>query len=402
MPQSTRRSLFRLVPVAFTALVAAAGAFAAPGDEDLERLRNRIEQIGSELQDSGARRDALTAELRESEERIGRLTRHLNNSEKVVADFKQRLSELQTRIKRANKRVIEARAALEAHLRSAYLLGRHEQLRLLLKEDDPAMVSRLIVYYDYITRSRSRQVTELQQAIHNMQEEEQASVAAEQRLRESLAIAAGEKDRLEKAQRVREELIAALNRELSGKDVQLKRLKEDRAYLEKVLAGLLAGPITPLPETADVAAGQGSSSPAPASKEPFVKRKGDIPWPAGGARSARFGERRASGVAWDGVLIAAPEGGLVRAVHAGRVVYADWLRGFGLLLILDHGDGYMTLYGYNQSLFKEVGEMVSEGDAVGVVGRSGGQEEAGVYFGIRYNGRAVDPEKWCGPPLKAG
>jgi len=387
-------------------LLGAGGARGA--DEDLERLRNRIQEIGNEIQNSEARRDALTLELKESEQRIGQLTRHLKESEQAVAELQRNISELQPRLARARKQVAAARAGLAAHLRSAYLLGRQERLRLLLKEDNPAMVSRLIVYYDYITGARGRQVVELQQSIETMQREQEADKAAQQKMRETRASAAEEKRRLEKAQRVREELIAALGKEIAGKDVQLRRLKEDRERLEKLLASLVAGPVTPLPvPTEETGAAEAPAAPAPVAVateggEPFGRRKGKIAWPAEGGLAARFGERRASGITWDGVMIAATEGTLVRAVHPGTVVFADWMRGFGLLLILDHGDGYMSLYGYNQGLLKEVGAQVGAGEALGVVGRSGGQEEAGVYFGIRYQGRALDPDKWCATPAAAG
>jgi murein hydrolase activator len=217
-----------------------------------------------------------------------------------------------------------------------------------------------------------------------------------------------ERGRLEQAQRVRQELIGALGRELSGKDSERRRLQEDRQRLEGILANLLAGPEAELPDPAAAPSAPVPPRPEVAGAAPVVveasfrRRMGSIDWPAAGALAARFGERRASGVAWDGVLIAAAEGTPVRAVHPGRVVFADWLRGFGLLLILDHGEGYMSLYGYNQGLFKEVGDQVGAGEALGVVGRSGGQEEPGVFFGIRHNGRALDPDKWCTRPLAAG
>jgi septal ring factor EnvC (AmiA/AmiB activator) len=134
----------------------------------------------------------------------------------------------------------------------------------------------------------------------------------------------------------------------------------------------------------------------PVTEEPFASRKGELAWPAKGRIGARFGSARGVGrLYWDGVLIEAPEGGEVRSVHYGRVAFADWLRGFGLLLIIDHGDGYMTLYGYNQSLFKETGEWVEAGEVIAQVGRSGGRSTSGVYFGIRHNGEPIDPKKWC-------
>jgi septal ring factor EnvC (AmiA/AmiB activator) len=135
----------------------------------------------------------------------------------------------------------------------------------------------------------------------------------------------------------------------------------------------------------------------------FAALKGKLPWPLAGRTVVRFGSRRRpSGLRWDGLVIAAPLGTEVRAVHRGRVAFSDWLRGFGLLLILDHGDGYMTLYGYNQSLFKEVGEWVETGEPVALAGRSGGRLSPGVYFGIRVHGKPVNPIKWCSNTRRMG
>ena len=128
---------------------------------------------------------------------------------------------------------------------------------------------------------------------------------------------------------------------------------------------------------------------------PFKQLKGALEWPTRGRLTTLYGALKAVGLKWDGVIISAPEGQEVKSIHHGRVAFADWLRGFGLLLIIDHGDGYMTLYGHNQSLFKEIGEWVKPGETVALVGRSGGKGSAGVYFGIRYNGRPVNPQSWC-------
>ncbi len=129
--------------------------------------------------------------------------------------------------------------------------------------------------------------------------------------------------------------------------------------------------------------------------KPFKALRGGLEWPARGRLVSLFGTQRAGNLKWDGVVIAAKEGSEVKAIHHGRVAFSDWLRGFGLLMIIDHGDGYMSLYGHNQSLFKETGDWVEPGETIAVMGNSGGQRNAGVYFGIRYKGKAVNPKKWC-------
>jgi septal ring factor EnvC (AmiA/AmiB activator) len=130
-------------------------------------------------------------------------------------------------------------------------------------------------------------------------------------------------------------------------------------------------------------------------QQPFHSRKGKLRWPARGRLAQRFGAPRSGGLRWRGVMIEAQEGGEVRAVSQGRIAFSDWMRGFGLLLIIDHGDGYMSLYGHNQTLYKEVGEWVDTGEVVALLGASGGRTESGLYFEMRHKGRPINPVHWC-------
>ncbi len=211
---------------------------------------------------------------------------------------------------------------------------------------------------------------------------EQEISEEEQRLQQLFAKEEVEKQQLELAGEKRERIIAALNLQLQSKAQELEGLQANEKQLQSLLI-----------ELQDVLADIPLD---PAANTPFSSRKGKLPWPATGRISASFGSTREVGkLRWDGVLIEAPEGREVRSVHYGRVAFADWLRGFGLLLIIDHGDGYMSLYGYNQSLFKETGEWVEAGEVIAQVGSSGGRSSTGVYFGIRHNGEPVDPKGWC-------
>ena len=189
---------------------------------------------------------------------------------------------------------------------------------------------------------------------------------------------------MQRSQGQRRDVVARLTQELNDQSRQLDRLQSDERDLQTLITGLEEA-------LADIPAEH-------PQQLAFVGLRGRLPWPASGRIVNRFGSPKLGALVWDGVMISAPEGREVRAVHHGRVAFADWLRGFGLMLIVDHGDGYMTLYGHNQSLFKEAGDWVEVGEPVALVGSSGGREQAGVYFGIRYQGRAVDPAKWCRRP----
>ncbi|RMG35548.1 MAG: hypothetical protein D6720_06945 [Gammaproteobacteria bacterium] len=260
-------------------------------------------------------------------------------------------------------------------------MGRQERLRLVLDQDDPGEISRLLTYYDYLNRERVRRVSDIRrrlQALRQTQkalEQEQARLAAlEQAQRER-------KRALEAEQLTRRRLVAKLAAEIEGQGARLTRLQRNEQQLQLLLRNLQDA-------LADIPA-------ETVQQTPFPKMRGKLPWPVKGVIRKAFGDPKIGQLRWDGVMIAAPEGREVRAVHAGRVAFADWLRGFGLLLIVDHGDGYMTLYGHNQSLFKEPGDWVQKGETIATVGDTGGRRETGIYFAIRRNGKPVDPLRWC-------
>jgi septal ring factor EnvC (AmiA/AmiB activator) len=210
-------------------------------------------------------------------------------------------------------------------------------------------------------------------------------IAAEERELESLYDRqAAELETLGGSQRARQELLARIDAELADQGRRLARMQADERELEALLRRLEQ-------DTGDL----GLNDPAPM---PFAERRGRLPWPTVGEIVHRYGTQRLGGLVWDGVMIAPPGDDEVRAVHHGRVAYADWLRGFGLLLIVDHGDGYLTLYGHNQALFKEVGDWVEEREPVAQVGGSDGGRRPEIYFGIRYQGRSVNPSRWLGRP----
>ena len=190
-----------------------------------------------------------------------------------------------------------------------------------------------------------------------------------------------EQQQLAASRQQRQQVLGALDRDLQDKGARLARLKQDEQELQALIRKLQET-IDDLPEVKT-------------DERPLKSLKGRLNWPLKGRMLARFGSRKAGNLRWDGVMIGTPEGRKVKAVHRGRVAFADWLRGYGLLLIIDHGDGYMTLYGNNQSLFKETGEWVEASEPVALAGSSGGRPEPGIYFGIRVKGKAVNPRKWC-------
>ena len=350
----------------------------------LELLRDRITGLRAQMDSTSGERTELSKTLQRSEQQIGRLARKLRVLEGRLARQKVSLGELRKAQAQQQSALAEQRRALARQVNAAYAMGRQERLKILLNQQDPATVSRMMVYYDYLNRARAqkmddirRQMERLAQTEYEIQLEQRQLAYLQREQRDELAA-------MRESQAVRQDVVARLTRELQDQGRQLDRLQADERDLKTLIRGLEEA-------LADIPASH------PQQIE-FAGLRGRLPWPARGRIVKRFGAPKLGNLVWDGVMISAPEGQEVRAVHHGRVAFADWLRGFGLLLIVDHGDGYMTLYGHNQSLFKEAGDWVEVNEPVALVGSSGGQEQAGVYFGIRHQGRAVNPAKWCRRP----
>ncbi len=361
-------------------------AWASPGEQraKLELLRERIDGLRAQMSSTDDDRTELSRALQQAEQQIGRLARKLRVLDGRLARQQASLESLRQEQTRQRQALNEQRRALSRQVRAAYAMGRQERLKILLNQQDPAMVSRMMGYYDYLNRARASKMATIREQMDRLAQTEntirleQAQLA---RLREEQQ---GELAAMHESQAVRQAVVARLTRELQDQGQQLHRLQADERDLKNLIRGLEQA-------LADIP----SSHP---QQIEFAGLRGRLPWPARGRIVKRFGAPKLGNLVWDGVMISAPEGQEVRAVHHGRVAFADWLRGFGLLLIVDHGDGYMTLYGHNQSLFKEAGDWVEVNEPVALVGSSGGRERAGVYFGIRHQGRAVNPAKWCRRP----
>jgi septal ring factor EnvC (AmiA/AmiB activator) len=350
-------------------------------ESELAALRLRIDAITLEERATRDEHDTLLQDLERVEERIGELARQLRTHAQRAEAQQQRLAALEVQRTRGADRLATERAVLARQLRGAYLHGREGRLQLWLKQQDPAEAGRAATYFDYFYRARAAQVAAVRDAATALDATVAALQAETAALAAAQAQAATERNELEALRDARRTAAAALAARLKGHGQTLEGLRRDEAQLQRLLESLREA-LVGIP--AD-----------PPESPPFTARRGQLPWPAAGELTARFGEPRTAGPAWDGVFITAGAGTEVHAIHRGRVAFAEWLRGFGLLLILDHGDGYMSLYGHNESLLKELGEWVEAGEAVGVVGSSGGREDTGVYFAIRHRGRALDPAAWC-------
>jgi septal ring factor EnvC (AmiA/AmiB activator) len=383
-----RATRLRLLLSCLLGLAPAGGGLAAAEQQasraQLEQVRERIAGLQQRMRAAEGEQHELTTQLQEAEQQIGRVARRLRVLAGQLQRQQQRLDDLRRSEQAQLGQLAGERRELARQVRAAYVMGRQERLKILLNQQDPARVSRVLTYYDYVNRARARRMAEIQRRLERLAGTRDEIGREEQRLRGLQQTELAAQATLEQQQVARRFVLRALAAELMSQGEELERLRRNEGQLQELLSEIEQA----LADIPDV-------SPADQS---FDRRRGQLPWPAQGQLVAGFNSPKIGGLRWDGVMIGAPEGREIRAVHHGRVAFADWLRGFGLLLIIDHGDGWMTLYGHNQSLFKEVGDWVEAGEPVALVGASGGRETAGVYFGIRHQGKPVDPAEWCQRP----
>jgi septal ring factor EnvC (AmiA/AmiB activator) len=364
------------------ALLPVASSAAEKEKQQLQDLRGEMQHVQAGLKKKQQQRSEVQKELMRTEKEIGRQNREMRKLDRDIAAQQKRIRA--TKIQQElNKNSLESQSSfMQKQIRLAYTMGRQDRLKLLLNQRDPEMVGRLMVYHDYFNRRRTEQMDLIQTTLNNLKQAEQVMLAEERKMQQLQSRKKRERGALEKNLNGRKELIVSLSRGITSDAERLKELKRDEERLQKLL--------TEIQQKAKAS----KQNRYLAKGRPFKSGKGKMPWPAKGKLKARFGSAKRGGLKWDGILIGAPEGREVKAVHAGKVVFADWLRGFGLMLILDHGGGYMTLYGHNQSLAKQQGELVNAEEVIAALGRSGGQAEPGVYFAMRYKGQPIDPEKW--------
>ncbi len=353
-------------------------ADARKAEAELQAVKSEIERITRQVSAEQVERDRLTHELRTSELSVGKLRDALSEVRRERAERAARRAVLAAERRARAAEVQHNRAALAGQLRAAYLIGRQEPLKLLLNQKDPALAGRMFAYYSYFGRARAGQIKLIEEDMQRIAELDGALDAEDQQLAELEKRQRAQLHELEQARTQRTHVLASLEAQSHTRAQNLERLRSQQAGLEKLLRELrTAMERFPL-EGNDV----------------FVRLRGKLAWPVSGRLVARFGDTRAGGVRWDGVLVATERGAPVKAVCQGRVIYADWLPGLGLLTIVDHGDGYLSLYGHNERLYKAAGEPVTAGEPIAAAGDSGGSSRPELYFEIRKGGKPVDPRPW--------
>jgi septal ring factor EnvC (AmiA/AmiB activator) len=355
------------------------GPVAKIKERELEEVRERISDLKQSMDKSATDRDRLTADLQTAEVAIAEKRLRLKDLERQRAYSMKRLAELDGDIAEREVELAGETDSLAAQVRAAYMSGNQEKLKLLLNQRDPATLGRVITYYGYLNDYRAGNIDTVSARIRELAELRSQVAAEEARLSDLADSQRQTLARLSEAQDQRATFLAALKTKLAAEGREIDRL----AAQEKDLARLIA-------ELTSILSDYPISS-----EEPFGEHRGRLTWPVAGTLLQDFGQPRVGGkLTWNGVVLAAPRGREVRSVYHGRIAFADWLAGLGLLVIVDHGDSYMTLYGYNETIVKNAGDWVAPGDVIATVGDSGGQAQPALYFEIRKGKQPVNPRRW--------
>jgi septal ring factor EnvC (AmiA/AmiB activator) len=397
-------ALWLAVPAgALAATYTSSGGKDSAAQEELRELKSRIDAVQKRLAEAEESKSEAADALRESERSISDAQRALADLTEQSRAARSRLSELRREIDGIESGLEAQRETLGQLLYRQYVAGRPDTAAVLLNGQDPNAVARELHYLSYFARARADLIARLHEDLRRVR-----SLAAEAETRAAelaryVAEQSEQRKRLEQEKRARARVLVRISRDIEVQRRQIGSLKRDEARLTKLvdqLAKVIAR--TPRPRPAREVPPrfepklQNDRLPESGDDQgPFSRLKGRLALPVRGELANRFGSpRQDSGLMWKGLFIAARGGEDVRAIAGGRVVFADWLRGFGNLLILDHGEGYMSLYGFNETLYKQVGDIIRAGERIAAVGNSGGQPDSGLYFEMRHEGRPFDPLTW--------
>jgi len=359
---------------------------ASQAADQAQQQRQQIKQLSAEskkltglLKEFKNQRSTLQSQLQQSETAIGSLQKKTRDILGQLLQEQTELRRLQSRRDSLNDKKQHQQQLLGQQLIAAYQVGKQRKLKVLLNQEQPDKIARALTYYDYFNRARNEQITAFTAVVEELNTLEVDIQSRRRGLELTKSRLDSEQQALQAKQKQRAISLANIDTSISNNDLRLRQLAKDRSELERLLAAV-----------------EKSLANITNDYQPFDQLRGKLPWPVAGKLSHRFGSRRSSSSQrWQGVKILAAAGSEVQSIHHGRIVFADWFRGSGLLIIIDHGDGYMSLYAHNQSILRETGEWIGAGETIATVGNSGGQSRASLYFEIRHNGKPANPAKWC-------
>lgn len=380
---------------------------------ELNDVHERLESLKKELDDSKeAHKDAADA-LKKSEKAISEANKKLYEIAQKQKENQQTLNKLQQEAESTHKTLAEQQKRLSSQLYQQYMHGEQSYLQMILQSDQPSLIARDMHYFSYIAKARTKTIREMQANLDKINQLNEETAAALKEVSELKQRQIAEKQTLEQQKLAKSKVVKSLSKQIAAQRNEIKKLKRDEKRLAQLVERLAQAALQKprLSRKLTLKPGSGSENIEPNSQKTiasnntlpseevtgihFSALKGKLRLPVRGDVTNRFGSNREdSGVSWKGLFIRAEEGAEVKSVAGGRVVFADWLRGFGNLIIVDHGDGYMSLYGNNQSILKQAGDTVRAGDSLALVGNTGGNASNGVYYELRRQSKPFDPLSW--------
>ena len=345
----------------------------------LEKLDRSISKLEKKLRSRDKQKDSLQNELKKVEVEASQLKGNLRKLGKEIRTVVAELSILRHQETDLQARIVQQADVIAEQIAAAHKLGDQEPIKLLLNQENPQQLARMFKYYDYFLQARSEKIASYMNDVKSLTEVIARISSQQLALKRSQSDLKSGQEKLRGRVAKRSVTLKQLDASLVSDKKKLGSLQRERSELEEILSAVEEA-------VADMT--------LPSNYQPFLSRKGKLGWPLKGRVAHSYGSQRSGELRWEGWLISASAGTAVNAVHNGRIVFSNYLRGFGLLAIVDHGDGYMTLYAHNQELLKDTGDWVQSNELVARAGDTGGLNKPALYFEIRSQGKPADPKVW--------
>jgi septal ring factor EnvC (AmiA/AmiB activator) len=350
-------------------------------DSDLATIQEKIKRTQAQLDTKLKSSERLQQELKLAELEIAKTATQLNRTDTSLKTTRSEKVKLEGEKSRISSVIKEQQKQLAGQLKSAFMAGNYDFAKMFFNQDDAGRFERTLTYYNYLNKARQDEIGKFRALVFELEQLNIKLVDKTDRLEGLLVTQRQQSSQLREQQKLRHQKLKQLDRQIKSDTVRVAQLQQEERSLMNAIEQAEIDARSRIRDEDLVLLGLAPS-------------KGKLMRPAAGKVQQLFGKRRQGQVLWKGIVVNSSEGSPVRAVYDGKVLYADWLKGFGLVTIVDHGEGYMTVYGRNQALLKQPGDSVLQGETIGLVGSSGGQMSSGLYFEIRHKGKALNPKSW--------
>lgn len=375
-------------------------------DQTLEQIQREIKNKQAALERKIASAEQLQDQLRDAELNIAEQSKAVVITARQIKDGEKEQARLNKEYRQLDRQNQQQQGLLSKQVLSAFMTGQHDYTKMLLAQEDAGRFERTLVYYQYLNKARQEQLDKVQGLLQEVAAVERQVADQQAKLEELHQQQIGQRQKLQRQQQNREKTLSQIRRTIDNEAAQIEQLRRNERNLGRVIAKAVeqqeqnakTPPPPPKPKVQERPKSSSKSAPrrqsVPVRLTGLRSMRGKLPVPAKGRVRKLFGAKRQGQVRWKGIVINANSGTSVSAIQDGKILYADWLKGFGLVVVMDHGNGYMSLYGHNQALLKQVGDSVRQGETIALVGQSGGQSRPSLYFEIRHKGKAINPSRW--------